>query len=66
MREGKHAEQGEAEMTDTKKTFEARIWEKAEHWTFDITIRAENEKEARAQLLRDFPRRDYTIQNIYS
>jgi hypothetical protein len=52
--------------TDTKKTFEARIWEKAEHWTFDITIRAEDEKEARTQLLRAFPRRSYTIQSIYS
>jgi hypothetical protein len=52
-------------MTDTKKTFEARIWEKAEHWTFDVTIRAGSEKEAREQLLRDFPRRSYTIQSIY-
>jgi hypothetical protein len=52
--------------TDTKRTFEATIWEKAEHWTFEVTIRAENEKEAMAQLLRDFPRRDYTIRGIYA
>lgn len=50
--------------TDSKKTFCAVIWEKAEHWTFDISIRAENEKEAIAQLLRDYPRKSYTIRDI--
>jgi hypothetical protein len=52
------------QMTNTKKTFVACIWEKAEHWTFDISIRAESQKEAIEQLLRDFPRRSYTIRDI--
>jgi len=50
--------------TDTKKTFEATIWEKAEHWEFYTTIRADTREEAAAQLLRDFPRRSYTIRDI--
>jgi len=51
-------------IADTKRTYEAEIWERAEHWSFFVTIRAESEEEAHDQLLRDFPRRDYRIRSI--
>jgi len=46
------------------KTFEARIWEKAEHWTFDTQIEAKDESDARAKLAREYPRRSYSIREI--
>lgn len=44
--------------------FEARIWEKAEHWSFDTTVDAKDEADARKKLLRDYPRSEYTIQEV--
>ena len=47
------------------KTFIAEIWEKAEHWTFETSIRADSREEAFKQLLKDFPRKSYTVRNIW-
>lgn len=44
--------------------FEARIYEKAEHWNFDTTVEAKDEADARKKLLRDYPRSEYTIQDV--
>lgn len=46
------------------KHFEARIWEKAEHWTFDTTIDAKDEVEARNLLKKDYPAKDYSIRDL--
>jgi hypothetical protein len=46
--------------------FEARIWEKAEHWTFDVTIQATDEASARLQLKKDYPARSYSIKSCQS
>jgi hypothetical protein len=46
------------------KTFEVRIWEKAEHWSFDINIEATDEKAALIQLRKDYSPRSYRIQDI--
>lgn len=48
------------------RNFEAVIWEKAEHWTFDVTIQAADEQAARAQLKRDYPARSYSIRRLQS
>lgn len=53
-------------QTDTTRKFEAVIWEKAEHWTFEHTFRATDEKAARAELLKDYPRRSYSIRSLRS
>lgn len=45
-------------------TFEARIWEKAEHWYFDVVVIAIDETAAREQLLKDYPRRNYSIREV--
>jgi hypothetical protein len=58
----KKAERGNKIMA----TFEARIWEKAEHWYFDVKIDAANETAARVQLLKDYPRRSYVIREVRS
>jgi hypothetical protein len=46
--------------------FEARIWEKAEHWYFDITIEAKDEQSARAAMKKDYPARSYSIKSLQS
>jgi hypothetical protein len=46
--------------------FEARIWEKAEHWTFDVTLEATDEVAARAQLKKDYPARSYSVRSVQS
>jgi hypothetical protein len=51
-------------MTDHLKTYDVRIWEKAEHWHFDITVKATDIVSARNALLKDYPRRDYAITDI--
>jgi hypothetical protein len=40
------------------------IWEKAEHWTFDTTIKATSEQEARNLLAKDYPKRSYPISRV--
>jgi hypothetical protein len=47
--------------TETTKTFEARIWEKAEHWYFYATVEASDESQARKLLAKEYPRRSYSI-----
>lgn len=44
--------------------YEARIWEKAEHWYFYVTIEAASVALARTALIKDYPKRSYTIQYI--
>lgn len=44
--------------------FEARIWERAEHWYFDVTIAAQNETLAWSMLRKDYPKRDYAIRSV--
>lgn len=44
--------------------FEARIYEKAEHWNFDTTIDAKDEADARRILNKEYPKSAYTIQDI--
>jgi len=46
------------------KRYDVRIWEKAEHWYFDVTIAAPNLVAARQELMRDYPPRSYTITDI--
>ncbi len=48
------------------KTFEARIWEKAEHWYFDTTIEAADEADAWKKLTKDYPKRSYSIRSVRS
>lgn len=38
----------------TTQTYEARIWEKAEHWYFYTTVKATSEAEARALLAKSY------------
>lgn len=45
-------------------TFEARIWEKAEHWTFDTTVQADSDKQARELLQKEYPKRFYSIRGV--
>lgn len=42
-------------------TFEARIKEKAENWTFDIKLTADSETEVRMKLAKMFPRKQYFV-----
>ena len=49
--------------TQTRK-FEARIWEKAEHWYFYATVEAKDETEARKLLVKEYPRREYSISEV--
>lgn len=44
--------------------FEAVIWDKTEHWTFTVQVTASSEAEAYKILLRDFPRKHYSIRSI--
>ena len=46
------------------RTFEATIWEKAEHWTFYVNVKAVDETEARALLIKQYPVKHYTIRDI--
>lgn len=56
-------EQARGDAIDTIK-FEARIYEKAEHWTFDTTVDAKDEADARRLLSKEYPKSEYTIQDI--
>lgn len=48
-------------MTATAKHFEATIYEKAEHWTFDVRLTAESDADAWKQLALEYPKRSYSI-----
>lgn len=48
----------------TTKTFEAVIWEKAEHWTFISTVKAIDEADAYKRLAKEFPKRSYTVRSV--
>jgi len=45
-------------------TFEATIWEKAEHWTFEITVQAKDETEARKRIKAEYPASKYSVRRI--
>ena len=49
------------QLTNGMQKFEARIWEKAEHWYFYATVEAKNEIEARKLLIKDYNRKKYTV-----
>ena len=51
-------------ITKTLRKFEARIWERAEHWYFYATVEATDETDARKQFKKDYPARDYSISEI--
>ena len=44
--------------------FEARIWEKAEHWYFYATVEAKDETEACKRFVKDYNRREYSISDV--
>lgn len=46
------------------KSFEAVIYEKAEHWTFDVALKAETDADAWKQLAKDYPKRSYAIREV--
>ncbi len=46
--------------------FAAVMWEKAEHWEFDLIIKAPTIEAARAQLAKDYPARSYRIKSLRS
>lgn len=54
-------EQKQPEQND----YEVTVWEKAEHWNFYVTIRAESEEAARAEAIKQFPRRSYVIRHVH-
>ena len=43
------------------KTFEARIWEKAEHWYFYAKTEAKDERDAYVQFKKEWPAREYSV-----
>lgn len=47
------------------KKFGAVIWEKAEHWTFETTVQAADERDAYAKLMKEFPSKRYTVRQVY-
>jgi hypothetical protein len=46
------------------KYFDVRIWERGEHWYFDTTIEAKDEKDAWKVAQREYPRRHYSIHEV--
>lgn len=46
-------------------TYEARIWEKKEHWHFDATVEAASEKEAFDLFRKEYPARTHKVGQIY-
>jgi len=43
------------------KTYTATLYEKAEHWTLDVTIRAETIEQAWIELRKNYPARHYSV-----
>jgi hypothetical protein len=43
------------------KYFDIRVYEKAEHWYFDTTIDARDERDAWKVAQKEYPRREYRI-----
>jgi hypothetical protein len=48
----------------TMKYFDVRIWEKAEHWYFDTTIEAKDERDAWKVALKEYPKREYNVREV--
>jgi hypothetical protein len=46
------------------KTFEIRVWEKAEHWYFDTQIEASDEAAAWRQARKEWPKREYSVRDV--
>lgn len=44
--------------------YEAVVWDKAEHWTFDVVVFAMNDTEALRKLVYEYPRRGYSVRSI--
>jgi len=49
------------QLNNGMQKFEVTIWEKAEHWTFDINVEAKNEDDMIKKVVKDYPRKSYTI-----
>ena len=47
-------------------TYEARIWEKAEHWYFYAKIEAKDERDAYIRLRKEWPAKEYSISQVRS
>lgn len=47
------------------KTYEARIFERAEHWHFDTTVAAESIEAARTKLRKQYPAKEYSVGTVY-
>jgi hypothetical protein len=50
--------------TAATRKFEARIYERAEHWYFYATVEAKDETEARKLFAKDYPRREYNVSDV--
>ncbi len=46
------------------KSYEVKVWEKAEHWYFYVTVQAVDEAAAWKQARKDWSKREYTIQEV--
>lgn len=51
-------------MSATEKRYVCNVYEKAEHWNFEGSTFAVNDEEARKNLKRDYPQKDYRISDI--
>ncbi len=45
--------------------FEVTIWDKREHWTFETTIEAQNEREAHTKAAKQYGRRGFSIRRVH-
>ena len=46
------------------KYFDGRIWERAEHWYFDTTIEAKDDRDAWRVAVKEYPKREYRVVEI--
>ncbi len=51
-------------MTSRLISYDVRIWEKAEHWTFDTKVEAKDDADAWRVVAKAYPKRSYSVQDI--
>lgn len=44
-----------------EKTYDVRLWDKVEHWYFDITVEAVSEQDLIARVYKMYSRKRYSI-----
>jgi hypothetical protein len=54
--------QGEGQVTLER--YEVRVWEKAEHWSFDTRIEARDEQDAWRVARKEYPKHGYSIRDV--